>query len=46
LSDRQFITIGLVDVKAWYYSWRKYRYVDIYSENFVEFQQHSHIEIW
>jgi len=28
------ITIDIVDVEAWYYSWRKYRYVDIYPENF------------
>jgi len=35
----------LVDVEAWNYSWSKYRYVDIYPENFIEFRKHFHNEI-
>jgi len=38
------ITFDIVDVEAWYYSWSKYRYVDIYPENFIEFHKHFHNE--
>jgi len=40
-----FITIDLIDVKAWNYSWSKYKYVDNYSENFIELHKHFHNEI-
>jgi len=39
------ITFDLVDVKAWNFSWSKFRYVDIYPENFIEFHKHFHYEI-
>jgi len=38
-------SIDIVDVEAWYHSWSKYRYVDIYLENFIEFHKHFHNEI-
>jgi len=41
------ITIDVVDMEAWYYSWSKHRYVDIYPENFIKFYQHFRNEtLW
>jgi len=42
LSECQLITIDLVDVEAWNYSWSKIKYVDIYLENFIEVHKHFH----
>jgi len=38
------ITIDIVNVEAWYYSWSKYRYDDTYLENFVDIYKHFHNE--